>query len=73
MEAHGETQTGLAARLGIKQSAVGQWLAGTTRPAHPHRSALERLTGIEAHAWETAKERRAREAVEARIPNAIAS
>lgn len=58
------TQTWIGERLGVSQSAVGQWLSGETRPADRLRKLLEVLTGIEAAAWETAKERRAREAVE---------
>lgn len=64
------TQTAVGAILGVSQSAVGQWLAGSTRPAEgPTRALIERLTGIEASAWETREERDRREAIEARLPS----
>ncbi|MGE5202862.1 MAG: hypothetical protein ACM3O6_12455 [Acidobacteriota bacterium] len=61
------TQTWIGERLGVSQSAVGQWLSGETRPSERLRKAVETMTGIEAAAWETAKETRAREALEERL------
>lgn len=67
------TQSAVGALLGVSQSAVGQWLADTTRPSTRLRQAIERLTGIEADAWETREERREREALEARLTSATGS
>lgn len=65
------TQTWLGAQLGVSQSAVGQWLSGETRPGERLRRAIETMTGIEVAAWETAKEAREREALEARVAAAV--
>lgn len=67
------TQTWLGERLGVSQSAVGQWISGETRPSERLRHPIEVLTGIEATAWETAPERREREALEERLRAAVPS
>ncbi len=73
-EAPGErTQSAVGLLLGVSQSAVGQWLADSTRPSARLRQALERLTGIEAAAWETREERLDREALEERLASATGS
>jgi len=67
------TQTAVGELLGVSQSAVGQWLARTSRPSEKLRKAIERLAGIEASAWETSRERREREELDERLSLAAQS
>ena len=56
-EPDGLSQTRLAARLGVSQPAVSEWIAGNTRPSAHLRTAIEMLVGIPAGEWMTAEER----------------
>lgn len=54
----GRSQSWLARLLEIRQPAVSQWVRGNSRPEPHFRLALQRLLGIPAESWMTAKERK---------------
>ena len=68
------SQSELAATLGIKQPSVSVWLRGQARPEPHLREAIEILTGIPQHAWDTTEERAVVERIRAREtdPNTVA-
>lgn len=53
-------QADLATRLGVSIQLVNQWLAGSCRPGHVFRDALELVTEIDPRDWETNDERKRR-------------
>lgn len=52
------SQTDLAKRLGIEQPSISRWVSGGSRPDPALRDAIALITGIEAEAWRSAKEKK---------------
>jgi hypothetical protein len=50
------TVAGVARVMASDSPSVRAWLTGESRPAHHHRIAIERLTGIDASSWMTDRE-----------------
>lgn len=44
-------QAAFAARLGVEQSLVSQWVMGTARPSHVLRAAVSVICDIPESAW----------------------
>ena len=55
--ASGHKQTEVAKKLGVVQSAIAAWVAGTGRPEPQHREALQVIAGIDPALWQTEQER----------------
>jgi transcriptional regulator with XRE-family HTH domain len=51
------SQSSLARKLSLRQSAVSLWIRGSSRPEPHLREALALITGIPAADWETTEER----------------
>lgn len=60
----GRSQSALGRTLGVSQTAVALWVKAGHRPAHLHRTALEKLGVCLVTDWETKAERQKREALE---------
>jgi len=52
------SQSELARRLKVSQTAVHWWTTGRQRPTPPYRKALVRILGIPEDEWMTSSERR---------------
>lgn len=61
------SQAWLARTLGVSSPSVSAWMAGTARPTSELRSALCSLAAIPIVDWETAAEKKRREALALRV------